>query len=139
MLVFFFVIPSIKNMKRSALFGVVMYAAGALALVIARFTVPQAAFLCVVCWALAGYIMGPVLNTLIANTIKDEMRTEVFGLFNMFSMLCMFPAGYVGGRLYDMAPLYPIIFLFAVYTISFIIFVLSGKKLSGQANREEPI
>jgi len=126
--VFFFVIPRIKNMEKSAVFGLAMYAAGASALIAADFTVPQISYVCVVCWALALYIMNPVLSTLIANTIEDEMRTEVIALFNMISMLCMFPAGYAGGLLYELSPLYPIIFIFAVYLAGLLIFVISGRK-----------
>lgn len=126
--VFFFVIPTIKSMEKSAVFGLAMYMTGALALIVANFTVPQIAYICVICWALALYLMTPVLNTLIANTVEDEMRTEVIALFNMISMLCMFPAGYVGGRLYEMSPIYPIIFIFTVYLAGFLILVISGRK-----------
>jgi|GEM_PF-3153169 len=126
--VFFIIIPRIRNMGKAAYFSVAMYATGALALLIARVTVPQVAFVCVLCWALGLYTMTPVLNTMIANTIKDELRTEVFSLFSLVSMLCMFPAGFVGGLLFDISPVYPVIFLFAVYVSSFLILVISGRK-----------
>lgn len=124
----FYIIPAIKNMEKGAFFSIAMYAAGALALIIAKYTAPYVAFVCVLCWALANYLITPVLNTMIANSIDDEMRTEVFALFNVISMLCMFPAGYVGGRLYEMSPIYPIVFIFSVYLAGFFILLIFGKK-----------
>jgi len=129
MLIFFFVIPKIQNMEKSALSSVGMYALGALILILSYFTNGKLAIACVICWAMAGAILNPVLNTMIANTIMDEMRTEVFGVFNVFSMLCMFPAGYFGGWLYEGSPLYPIIFIFCVYLAGFLTFFLLGKKM----------
>lgn len=129
MLIYFFVIPKIKHMEKSALSSVGLYALGALILIISFYTNGKLALLCVVFWAMAGATLNPVLNTMIANTIMDEMRTEVFGVFNVFSMLCMFPAGYFGGWLYEGSPLYPIIFIFCVYLAGFLTFFFLGKKM----------
>lgn len=132
LLVYFFVISTIRHMERSAFFSIGMYAMGALLLIASYFITGKLALLCVACWAVAGAILNPVLNTMIANTIQDEMRTEVFGVFNVFSMLCMFPAGYFGGWLYESSPFYPIVFIFGVYLTGFCIFLLSGKKSYGK-------
>jgi MFS family permease len=126
--IYFFVIPNIKNMMKSLLTSVSMYGAGALALIVSCFTIKEAAYLCVIFWAIAASTMAPVLNSMIANTLKDEMRTEVFGFFNMFSMLCMFPAGYFGGWLFELSPRYPIYFIFLVYLTSYFMFLLFSKR-----------
>jgi MFS family permease len=126
--VYFFVIPNIRNRIRSLLTSVFLYGAGALALIVSSFTAREVAYLCVILWAMAAATMAPVLNSMIANALKDEMRTEVIGFFNMFSMLCMFPAGYFGGWLFDISPRYPIYFIFLVYLTSYLMFLLVSKK-----------
>ncbi len=128
LLLYLSLVTLIRRMAKSALFAIGMYLSGAAALIASFYWDRYLALLCVVCWAVAGAVSAPVLSTLIANTIDDSMRTDVLGVFNVFSMLCMFPAGYFGGWLYEFSPLYPIFFIFAVYLLGFSAFLLLGRK-----------
>lgn len=129
--IYLFVISRIRHMERSALLSIGLYALGAFMLLLSFFLDRRLALVCVISWAIAGAIMNPVLNTMIANAMKDEMRTEVFGVFNVFSMLCMFPVGILGGWLYAKSPLYPIFIIFGVYLTGLLGLLLFGWKKTG--------
>lgn len=122
--IYFLVIPRIQNMMNSLLRSVLLYCAGALALLGAALLGRQLAYACVLLWAVAAAIMSPVLNTTIANAIEDDMRSELLSFFNVLSMLCMFPAGAFGGWLYGLSPLFPVVFVFAMYLAALLALVL---------------
>ena len=132
--IYFFVVPNILDMEKNLFISVSMYVLGTLALIVSSFTLKELSFLCVLLWAIAGAIMNPVLNSMTANTIEDEMRTELLGFINMISMLFMFPAGFFGGWLFDISPIYPIIFIFFVYLFSFFMFFLFNKRYKSKQN-----
>lgn len=122
--VYFMVIPRIKNMMRGLLGSVLLYCGGALALVASSVGGRLLAYLCVLLWAVAGATLTPVLNTTIANSIDDKIRTEMLSFFNVLSMLCMFPAGAFGGWLYDRSPLFPVFFVLAMYIAALVALTL---------------
>ncbi len=130
LLIYFFVIPRVSNMTRSLKYSVACYCVGALTLLGAAFMHHNLAYACVFLWAVASAAMSPLLSTSIANTIKDENRTEMMSFFNVLSMLCMFPAGSFGGWLYDYSPMYPIVFISAIYlcALVFLLFYASGTR-----------
>ncbi len=136
LMIYLFVINRVRNMPRCELLAIGMYLLGAVTLALSFFTVRNLALLCVFLWAVAGALSGPVLSTMMANTIDDEVRTNVLSVTNVLSMLFLFPAGYFGGWLYEMNPLFFLLFLGAVYLVSFLAFFLcSGKVLGGKAEK----
>lgn len=128
LVVCFRVVPRI-NMVKGMIMGVFLDALGMLMLFMAAFTLKELAYLCVILKAVGSAMMGPMLNTLIANNLKDELRTDVYGVFNTFTMLCMFPAGYFGGYLFDSSPVYLVGFLLCVYVIGFYLLIHTNKKV----------
>ena len=129
MIVFFLVIHRIRNKVRSILCSIASFTAGTFILIVSPFIINYLALLSVVFWALAFAIINPVLNTLIANEIADEFRVDVLGFFNMLSMLCMFPVGYLGGMLFDISPLYLMVTVFIFGLASFCLLAFFYKRL----------
>lgn len=124
----FFVIPRLTSMAKGMMASIFMQMMGALMLILAAFITNKLAYVCVILWAVASTMMSPLLNTMIANNLKDELRTDVYGVFNTFSMLCMFPAGYLGGALFDASPVFLVGFVFAVYLAGFVLLATLNKK-----------
>lgn len=52
-------------------------------------------------------VLSPSLNTGWNNALGDEERAKVFAISNVFWSLAKLPAGYVGGVLYHLAPIWP--------------------------------
>lgn len=127
----FMVVPNI-NMVNGMILSVILDTTGMLLLVGASFTCKELAYLCVILKAVGTAMMGPLINTLIANNLKDELRTDVYGVFNTISMLCMFPAGYLGGTLFDISPLLLIIFVLLIYLAGCIVLLIVVRKIFPQ-------
>jgi len=128
LVVCFRIVPRI-NMVKGMITGVLLDTLGILMLFMAAFTFKELAYLCVILKAVGAAMMGPVLSTLIANNLKDELRTDVYGVFNTFTMLCMFPAGYLGGYLFDSSPVYLVGLLLCVYVIGLFMLIHTNKKV----------
>ena len=110
-----FLMPHIRRLHRGLLTGIALHLAGSLVLLTAAGTIRELAYLCVALWAVASAMTGPFLNTLIANNLDNEKRTDVYGLFNTVSMLCMFPIGYLSGSFFERAPWCAPVMFGAVY------------------------
>ena len=129
MIIYFNVIAYIKNMIRAIILGMVIYSMGTFALIAAFFFnintyMWMAVIACTVFWAVGNSIVSIILRTMIANAIQDEIRTDVLGIFNMISTMCMFPIGYFGGWLYELSGAYPVYFVFFTYLLGLLSFLL---------------
>jgi MFS family permease len=136
-----FIIPSGKNSSSLVSAGFLLYIIGAVSLVAAPL---QGSLLFVlvnvVCWAFSNQIAGTYLQAEIANAIEDNMRADVMGFSNAFSMLALFPTGIVGGILYKFSPVILFYFILLIYEFGFALFLIGTRKektaeLSGQSNR----
>jgi len=124
LVIYLFVIGRVRNMARCESLAIGLYVAGAAMLALSYYAARDLALACVFLWAVAGALSGPVMSTLMANSIDDEVRTNVLSVTNVLSMLFLFPAGYFGGWLYEMNPLYFLLFLAVVYALGFAVFYL---------------
>ncbi len=131
----FRVVPNV-NLVSGMIASVILDALSIFWLIAASFAFRELAFLCVICKAIGTAMMGPLINTLIANNLKDELRTDVYGVFNTISMLCMLPAGYVGGRLFDLSPLFLVCFVFLIYLAGCVVLLVGNKKVFPQMPKE---
>lgn len=130
LLVYFFLVPQIKNLVLTLKVGIAVYTFGALTLISAPlFSIWGGVLISVLCSAMANAVMHPVLLSMIANNVEDNIRTEVMAFFNMLSTLLIFPVGYIGGILFGISEVYPFVLVFSLYLFSLILFMLVEKKL----------
>lgn len=124
----FFIVSKI-NMVKGILICIVFNVVGTFSLLAAAFSFNEIAFVNVALNAISVAMRPPLLNTLIANNMKDELRTDVYGFLNTFSMLCMFPAGYLGGSLFDISPIYLMLLVFGITMVELYVFATGSKKV----------
>lgn len=128
-------VPRIKNKKRFMKLGLLMYVIGAVLLVtspvIGSVTTVVLAFLILIantfCWAFARAFLTPIIQEAIADEVDNNVRANVMGVFSMLSTLCIFPAGFIGGMLYQYRPIYPFFFALLIYIVSLMLFMCKGK------------
>jgi MFS family permease len=115
-----FVLPAIKNKSRILIFAALFNIAGALLLILPLRIPFGVLLLNVVFWALSRAFLGPVLKSMIANEIDDNLRANVMSCYNVVSAVCLLPAGALGGFLYEISPQHPFYFVLAVYIAAFL-------------------
>jgi len=128
LLMLFFIIPRIKDRDKFLLAGFLLYFVGALILIFAPGGLIKVSIIMVltnvVFWAVSRTITNILLSTRIANAVDDHARADIMSFYNIFSIVCMFPAGIIGGSLYEISPRGPFYFISVVYLIGFAAFFL---------------
>jgi len=124
--VMLFLIPRIRKSSSFLITGLGLYIAGAVLLLAASSIQMIAAVLAnVICWAGARSLINIILQSEISNAIHDDIRANVMAVYNILSMVCMFPAGIIGGQLYELSPAYPFYFTLLTFVLSMALYLLS--------------
>lgn len=124
------VVPRIINKERFMKFGITMYIIGALLLVISpkhnsRTTVILSFSILIVntiCWAFGRAFLRTIVQTVIADEVDNNLQANVAGLSNLLHTLSVFPAGLIGGALYQHMPVYAFLLVLLSYIISFFLY-----------------
>jgi MFS transporter, DHA1 family, tetracycline resistance protein len=126
-----FIIPRAKNVNRLLKPGLFIFA---ISIVLLILPVPghllggmPLTFCLVILYtilsAAATALFSPVIQTVIASEIDDDVRANVMGVGTMISMLVTFPAGIIGGFLYEINPIWMFLFLIIVYGAAFLLYI----------------
>jgi len=126
LLMMLFIVPRIKSNRLFLFIGLFMNVAGGAFLVITPFK--NSIILIVInvlCWAISKSLVNIILQAETANSIDDHIRADIVGFSNIFSMICMIPAGTIGGMLFGIHPINPFYFTLVIYLCMFLLFALS--------------
>jgi MFS transporter, DHA1 family, tetracycline resistance protein len=131
LVVLVYLIPAIKNKPFYLKTGLLLYVAGGIALALAPKQFPLVfVVLNIALWAFARSLMNPIMNLETANTIDDETRADVMAAQNILMTLVMFPAGYLGGMLFEISPVYPFYGILILYFAAYIVYLGHHKRLA---------
>ena len=120
LIILVFFIPGIKDKPFYLLSGLFFSVLGGAAIVIAPKTFPFIFILLnVLLWAVSKSLINPVMNQEVANAIDDELRANVNGAQNIIMALAMFPAGILGGLLFEISPRLPFYGMLVLYILAF--------------------
>ena len=142
LLILVYVIPAIKNKRFFLLGGLLLYALGGAAIALAPKQFPLVfIILNIFLWAFSRSLINPLMNQEVANAVDDEPRANVMAAQNILMTLAMFPAGYLGGILFEISPVYPFYGIMLIYLLSFAIYFRYFRKRekTRRTNNEQKI
>jgi DHA1 family tetracycline resistance protein-like MFS transporter len=81
--------------------------------------------------AVGSVVIGPILESIVANVIDDEHRAKIFAVLSVLILAFISPAGIIGGWAYHFDPRIPFLLVGAAFIISIILMRLYMQKTAG--------
>jgi DHA1 family tetracycline resistance protein-like MFS transporter len=81
--------------------------------------------------AVGFVVVGPILESVVANVIDDEHRAKIFAVLSVLILAFISPAGIIGGWAFHFDPRIPFLLVAAAFFLSIILMRIYMKKILG--------